>query len=441
MKVCLVTAEFPPMQGGVGDYTNELSKALAALGVEVHIITSKPQETPSNAHHAPRNTRYATRNTQHAIRNTPHASRRPQSSVDVLRASYFLHPIVEKWGWGCWRAIAGLVRRERPDILHIQYQAAAYAMHPAINFLPCRMRWGGPARPRTVVTFHDLRVPYLFPKAGPLRWQVVLALARWSDAVIVTNAADQARLKPYPLQPYLIPIGSNIAPRLPDGYDRTAQRASWGIGLDDFLLCHFGFMNERKGIETLLKALSILVNDPSSPCRPWLLMIGGKVGSSDPTNVAYLRRVESLIEELGLKERVLWTDFIPPEEVSACFAAADCCVLPYREGASFQHGTLMAALAHGMAIVTTFAERESQIADGRSQGARGRVQSPVELRDGENVLLVPPDDVQALAAAIKRLARSPELRHRLREGAKELSRSFDWEGIAARHLEVYRALA
>ena len=41
MRVCLVTGEFPPQQGGVGDYTAELSKALAGLGVEPHVITSQ----------------------------------------------------------------------------------------------------------------------------------------------------------------------------------------------------------------------------------------------------------------------------------------------------------------------------------------------------------------------------------------------------------------
>jgi len=416
------------MQGGVGDYTNELSRALAARGVEVHIITSKLRETP--------------RTTHHATRTTQHAPRRPQSSGDELGASCILHRVVEKWNWGCWRALANVVRQERPDILHVQYQAAAYAMHPAINFLPLRIRLADAHRPRTVVTFHDLRVPYLFPKAGPLRWQVVLALARWSDAVIVTNAADQARLESHSLHPYLIPIGSNIKPALPVGYDRAAQRARWGVGPDDFLLCHFGFVNERKGVETLILALKSLIEDPLSSSNPRLLMIGGKVGSSDPTNVACLRGVEALIAKLGLEGRVFWTGFIPPEEVSANFAAADCCVLPYREGASFQHGTLMAALAHGMAIITTLAGRRSQVANrtSKAQSSDGE-EHPAELKDRENVLLVEPDDPQALAAAMRKLIRSPELRRRLGEGARKLSRLFGWEGIAARHEEVYRALA
>ncbi|MDH7487169.1 MAG: glycosyltransferase family 4 protein [Anaerolineae bacterium] len=412
------------MQGGVGDYTNELSKALAALGIEVHVITSKSQ--------------HAARNTQHATRITHHASH-------VAQHAPILHRVVEKWNWDCWRAIAGIVQREQPDVLHIQYQAAAYAMHPAINFLPWRLRWSGVDRPRTAVTLHDLRVPYLFPKAGPLRWQVVLALARGADAVIATNEGDREVLRrelggtrggsqelggePPGHRLFLIPIGSNIKPVLPAGYDRAAQRARWGVGPDGILLCHFGFMNERKGIETLLHALKALTGEASPAGDLRLLMIGGKVGSSDPTNVAYLRRVEGLIAGLGLAERVLWTGFVSPEEVSASFAAADVCVLPYREGASFQHGTLMAALAHGMPIVTTYPNPKSKIP------------SPKELRDRENVALVSPDDPQALAAAIRELAGSPELRRRLGEGARELSRLFDWQCIAAQHLEVYRALA
>ncbi|MBC8448479.1 MAG: glycosyltransferase, partial [Chloroflexi bacterium] len=356
----------------------------------------------------------------------------PQSAIRILQSEVIVHSEVAGWDWGCWHTIAEIVRRERPDVLHIQYQAAAYDMHPAINFLLLRLRLaaalrrrsGQADRPRTVVTFHDLRVPYLFPKAGPLRWQVVLALARWSDAAIVTNVADEARLAAYPFQPYLIPIGSNIKPALPTGYDRAASRARWGVGPDGFLLCHFGFMNERKGIETLLRALSALVNDASLSCDLRLLMIGGKVGASDPTNVAYLQRVEGLIAELGLEERVLWTSFVSPEEVTVSFAAADVCVLPYREGASFQHGTLMAALAHGLPIVTT------------RQTPHSTLSIPNELKDGESVLLVPPDDARALAAAVARCALSPGLRRRLGEGARNLSRLFDWQGIAAQHLEV-----
>ncbi|MFQ5814570.1 MAG: glycosyltransferase, partial [Anaerolineae bacterium] len=153
MRIGLITGEYPPDQGGVGDFTNELGKALATLGHEVHVITS------------------ASRSTQHATRNTLTVHRR-----------------VRGWGCGCWRDIIRLNDALRFDVLNVQYQTAGYGMHPAINLLPLRLRARRGGCPCTVATFHDLKMPYLFPKAGRLRWWVNLALARWSDAAIVTNA-------------------------------------------------------------------------------------------------------------------------------------------------------------------------------------------------------------------------------------------------------------
>ncbi|MEA3459967.1 MAG: glycosyltransferase, partial [Chloroflexota bacterium] len=329
-----------------------------------------------------------------------------------------IFPVIERWGWSSWRRIINLLGQLQPDVVNIQYQAAAYRMHPAINFLPLRLRVGTAARPYIVTTFHDLKVPYLFPKAGPIRWWVNLALARSSDAVIVTNKEDSIKLKPYNLStPCLIPIGSNIAPRLPFGYDRDAWRARWGVGPNDLLLSYFGFLNESKGGETLVRALDRLVR---GGYNARLLMVGGKVGSSDPTNVAYLRRVERLIEELGLVDRMLWTGYTPQDEVSANLLASDICVLPYRDGASFRRGSFIAALAHGLPIVST----------------RPQVDL-AELRNGENILLVPPDAPTALAGAIARLAEDPKLRRRLGEGAARLAQNFSWEGIAKKTLALY----
>lgn len=385
MRVLFVTGEFPPMQGGVGDYTREIGLALCDLGCEVQVASSTLAG--------------------------------PVSGLAV-------HPIVERWSWNCWGTLLQLIRRQRPDVVHIQYQAAAYAMHPAINFLPRRLRRVGANRPSSVVTFHDLKVPYLFPKAGWLRRWVVDELARSSDAAITTNQEDFERLRQVMASPpSLIPIGSNIAPRLPSGYNRDAVRARWAAGPGDLLLGFFGFINERKGVDTLLQALHLLTSEPKAPANPQLLFIGGQTGASDPTNVGYLARIEELIARLGLGARVHWTGYVPAEEVSASFLACDLCVLPYRDGVSFLHGTFHAALVHGMPIVTT----------------QSRVTLP-ELANGENILLVPPEDPQALAGAIRQLASEPDLCHKLGAGSKTLSEQFRWDKIAADTLQLYRAI-
>ena len=321
-----------------------------------------------------------------------------------------------------------MIKELRPEVVHIQYQSAAYGLHPAINYLPRRLRLMR-RRPRIVTTFHDLRVPYIFPKAGPLRWQAVLALVRGSDASVITNPADWLRLADTNLAPrlYPIPIGSNIRREPPADFDRKEQRAGWGVGPDDWLLAYFGFLNANKGGETLIRALAELVR-AGKPAR--LLMVGGKVGSSDPTNMAYLARIEALIDELGVADRVQWTGFTPPDQVSANLLATDCAVLPYREGASLRHGSLMAALAHGLPVVST--EVPPAV-----RGVQGEFPLP---RDGETALLVQPDDPVQLAAAVTRVMRDPALRTRLADAALNLSRQFEWDTIARRHLEAYRGL-
>jgi glycosyltransferase involved in cell wall biosynthesis len=398
MRICLVSGEFPPMQGGVGDFTREIGLALSRLGAAVNVVSSVKA--------AP------------ALVTPLTAEGGFVLSRDELRLT--LYPVIQRWDSSCWSPIAELLKHTGSEILNVQYQTAAYQMHPAINFLPWRLRLLK-ERPKVVVTFHDLKLPYLFPKAGPLRRWLTKALIKGSDATIVTNVEDRTEAERYGADNlHLFPIGSNIYPQAPADYDRWKWRERWGAGPDEALLCYFGFLNESKGGETLLRALAQLV---ASGERIKLLMIGGKVGSSDPTNLAYLRKVESLIRDLNLSDSVLWTGYVDGPEVSANFWASDICVLPYRDGVSFRRGTLMAALAHGVPIVSTYPQVHIS-----------------EIVEGENMSLAPPSDPDALADRIREVAASDELRKRLALGAAELSKLFSWESIAESTFQLYERM-
>ena len=398
MRVLLVTGEYPPMQGGVGDYTRELGLTLVRLGVDVHVLTSK---AAALEHLRP-------------PRGTPEPT---------------VHARIGHWGWRIWRTLQEIAHELEPDIIHIQYQAAAYGMHPAINLVPTRLLQSQ-TRPRLVITFHDLRVPYLFPKAGLLRRWVLLRTARAADLVITTNMADFGELQAAGGVKALdlIPIGSNIQAQPPADYDRAAWRARLGICPEDVLLSYFGFLSATKGGETLILTLAELVR---RGVPAYLLMVGGQVGASDSTNAAYLEKVKQLIERLGLTERVRWTGYVSEAEVSAYLLASDVCVLPYRDGASFRRGSLMAALAHALPIVTT-AEVETYVPPTALKIPR--------LVHKENAWLAPPDDPSALATAVQTLMGDPALRQRLSAGAARLAEAFQWSDIAARHVEAYSRL-
>jgi len=378
-RVLLITGEYPPMEGGVADFTAILGRTMAQQGAIVHVLTSV---------------------------------RAQQGRDDALLSVY---PVMEEWTFrNLHRQLSALLDQVTVDVVNIQYQTAAYGLKPAINFCPWMFR-----KMPFVATFHDLRVPYLFPKAGPLREWTNMALARSSAGVIVTNAQDRERLAQVGGIRLLemIPIGSNIPNTLPADYDRAIWRGQWGVASKTTLLCFFGFLNESKGVRELVEALRLLIAEGLDVD---LMMVGGSVGASDITNRAYLERIKREIEELDLHNHVFWTGYMPDEEVSAALNSADIAVLPFRDGASFRRGSLMATLNHGLAVISTTPQ----------------VAIP-ELVHGENIWLVPPGDPRALADAIKRLARDPELRKRLGSGALELSQRFDWKVIAVRTLDLY----
>ncbi|NTU63527.1 MAG: glycosyltransferase family 4 protein [Chloroflexi bacterium] len=386
MKIGLLTGEYPPQQGGVGDFTRELARALIAAGYEAQVITGSRRQAARSVMH--------------------------EDGIVVQRA-------ISSWGMRCWGQLADIARHECFDVLNIQYEPAAYAMQVGVNFLPSS--WvRRQIKVPMVSTFHDLLVPYLFPKAGPLRWEVVEYLARHSDAVIVTNGEDHARLSNLQSPTsnlHVIPIGSNINPSVAGDFDQAAEQARWGIRPDEYLLGYFGFLNLSKGGSDLMQALKVL-SDRGLPVK--LLLIGGRTGSSDPTNAEYAAQVEQLIDSLRVKDRVVATGYLEPPEVSRALLTCDVIALPYVDGASLRRGSLLAAIAHGKAIVTT------------------EPRYPIEgLIHEDSVLYVSLSDPQALAVALQRVLKDDALRARLQHNVSEAAKLYTWDRIAAQTAAVY----
>lgn len=362
LRIGIVTGEYPPMQGGVGAYTQILARELVRQGHEVFLFTSD------------------------------------QSHSDDL-------PIVntvQRWGIASLRTIAQWAHAQRLDVLNLQFQTAAFGMSPFIHFLPNIIR-----DIPVVTTFHDLRHPYLFPKAGKLRDWIVMHLARQSAGVIVTNHEDLLHVKHLPHHT-LIPVGSNILDTLPN-FDAQMWRAKAGAQPDDFLIAYFGFINRSKGVDTLLESLSQLRHN-NIPAR--LLIIGDAAGSSDPTNRSYAAEIEERINTLGLKPYIHRTGFVDDESVGAFLKASDVVALPFLDGASYRRGSLMAAIHYGCAIVTTTPQ----------------VSIPTFV-DGENMLMVSPSDVATLTEKLHRLYADTALRVYLQSGAHRLTTCFDWSSI------------
>ena len=109
-------------------------------------------------------------------------------------------------------------------------------------------------------------------------------------------------------------------------------------------------------------------------------------------------------------------NWMPPEELPEFYRALDVAVVPSVWQEPFGIVALE-AMSSGRALVCT------------DVGGLGRI--PVHEESG---LVVPPGDVDALAAAIRRLHKDPALRARLAEaGRRRVLAEFTWDGIVEKH--------
>jgi glycosyltransferase involved in cell wall biosynthesis len=354
-SVLFVSGEYPPDVGGVGDYTHQLR---AALPFSTRILTRR----------------------------------------DVKR-------------WDARSLVRLLRTAPRPGIVHIQYQPAAFDLLGDVCVMPALLRLVRP-RVRTVTTFHDVRVPYLFPRAGRLRWQAVRLLARGSHAVVAADGRDLQALGLAEAKGHLIPIGSNVPCAPPPGYERPSFRRAQG--LDGLTLVYFGLLNASKGLESLFDAFDLVLRE-----RPdaRLLLLGGRIGASDPTDARTASAFGSRLLRLG--PRVVQPGFLQPADLSAWLLAGDVALLPYADGASARRGSLLACAAHGLPIVST---------------------APAAAEVADAVHAVPAGDPAALAHAALQVAGDAVIAGRLRAGSAALAQRSTWSGIAARHVALYESL-
>jgi glycosyltransferase involved in cell wall biosynthesis len=167
-----------------------------------------------------------------------------------------------------------------------------------------------------------------------------------------------------------------------------------------------------KGAHVLLEALSILSED-ARRARPSATVVGPHVDAE------YERRLRSLADGTDPAVDVRFAGRLPHEETLALMARHSIFVFPVLWDEPSGR-TLGEALSAGLAIVSTATGGAAEL-----------------LSDGENALVVPPGDAEALAAALERLISDPALRARLGAGARATAQDHAEDrllGVAEGHI-------
>jgi glycosyltransferase involved in cell wall biosynthesis len=303
----IITGEYPPQRGGVADYTRLVACGLAGAGEQVEIWTPSRGARPVHDEHV----------TVHTLPN--HFGPR---ALAVLG-----------------RALTGA---ESGRVL-VQYVPHAFGLK-AMNLPFCMWLWSH-RRLGLAVMFHEVAFPMQRKQRlrhsalGATTYLMAGFVARAACRIMVATPAWRALLRSMLSADRRIewlPIPSSI-PVIGDREKVAALKRRYaGRGL---LVGHFG--TYALAIEEQLHAvLPALLQD--SAVNALLLGENGR------------RFAEALVKAYpALAQRIHSPSPLPASTLSLHISACDVMIQPYPDGASTRRTTLMAGLAHGIAVATS----------------------------------------------------------------------------------------
>lgn len=237
--------------------------------------------------------------------------------------------------------------------------------------------------------------------------------------LVVANSEFTARL----IEAYGVPKDRIViirpCPGFPPFKNVSAERVAElrHNALDDRLgVVSVGRLVSRKGFDVCLKALAEL-RKQGMDFR--YLVVG---------DGPYRNELEKLTVSLGMTDRVVFAGAVPEEDLAAVYSAADIFVMtPKSAGADVE----------GFGIVYIEAGLFGKPVIGSKTGG-----VPEAVLDGKTGLLVEPNDVEQLAAAIKRLAEDPALRASMGQaGRQRVIDELNWPKQAATFSSALKLIA
>lgn len=361
-----VTGEYPPTIGGVADYTRSVATALAARGSPVHVWC------PGGAGVA------------------------REGGVDV-------HRVADGWTPSAMRAIT-------PDAIGIggrlvvQWVPHAFGRR-SLNVAFCR--WISRLARAGVHVEVMVHEPFLAFFEGSWRQDAAAAVHRLMAATLLRAArriwvsipAWEGRVRPWLLGRDVpiswLPVPSNVDVVHDPSRVETLARAF--RGRVPKVVGHFGTFG-RATAEPLMTGLLRVLEAHAAA----VVLIGR---DSDE----FARHLSDRLPVA--RERIHATGALSAREISCHLQACDVLLQPYIDGASSRRGSLMAALAHGAAVVTTV----------------GRLSERFWTDEHERAIVTAPaDELNRLGDAVLRLLAEDDRRRQLGVAARSLyERRFD----------------
>ena len=371
---CVVTCEYPPLDGGVSDHTFHLARTLAAQGDLVDVWCPPAPAQPDDTE-------------------PPRAPEIPGVTVHVLPSHF---------GLGAIRVLRRELRALPADTrVLVQWVPTAFGWR--MMNLPFALMLFGLRGRRLDLFVHEAgwdvgRETARRALAGIVHRVMTFCAARSARRIYVTIPAWGQRLSllgarglPKDEEATWVPVASNV----PDGADeqrvKELRRALLArTHQQRVLVGHFGTFGRFHA--TLLPHVVARILDEAQD-RTFVLVGRGGEAVRD-----YIAK-----ERPELAARIVATGGLMAEDVSTYLAACDVLVQPYEDGASTRRGSLMAGVALGR---PTIANR------GRSTEDFWSSEKAIHLTDSHAP--------HAFAGAVTKLLADANLRALLSDNARRL---------------------
>lgn len=389
-RLLLINYEFPPLGGGAANATANTAREMAALGVEVLVLTSAFGDLPREE-----------RRDGFTIRRIPTLRRqRDRSSVVEMLAFLASSLVMAPLAAARWRPDATIAYFGLPC-------GPAAWLVKALFGTPYVISLRGGDVPGFLYDGISLYHRVAGPVIGWL-WRRAAAVVANSEGLadlarrfapdvpvaIVPNGVDAALFSPPP-------DGAALPAAGEAGREAAGEADSEADG--EVTLLFVGRVVRQKGLDLVLEAMAAL------PAGVRLRVVGD--GPARPA-------LEAQAEALGLRGRVEFLGWLDRAALPAAYREADLFVFPSRDEG--MPNAVLEAMAAGLPVAAT-----------RIAGNQDLVV------DGETGLMVPSDDAPALAAALARLTADRGLRVRMgAQGRARVLERFSWRAVAAAYHDL-----
>jgi glycosyltransferase involved in cell wall biosynthesis len=241
----------------------------------------------------------------------------------------------------------------------------------------------------------------LFIKPAVRRCALISTISRASRTDIL-SAFGVPEKKIYVIYPG---VNSRFRPTL-DAAAIVRVREKYGIASPFFLFV--GALEPRKNLSCLLRAFSFFLKARQGE-RQFRLVLAGPGGPA-------FAELQQIAQKLDISEHVQFLGYIPDDDIPSLYSAAHAFVFPsLGEGFGLP---IVEAMACGTPVVTSNVSSIPEVA-------------------GDAAVLVDPEDVQALARAMERVAFDDDLRRHLIKKGVERAALFTWPRAAQETEQLY----